>query len=84
MRKDQRKTLEDLSVKAFGHKNYYRKIQKSGILYRDPQSKQCARIMLSDEGLVAYIEKTLKAREDFKKGLEIIQQPEGNDGAEGN
>jgi hypothetical protein len=84
MRKDQRKLLEDLSLKSFGNKNYYRKIEKSGILYRDPQSKQCARIRLTDDGLISYIEKTIKAREDFKKGLDVIQQPEGNDGAEGN
>jgi hypothetical protein len=79
MRKEQRKILEELSLKDFGNKNYYRKIEKSGILYRDPQGAQCARIRLTDDGLIAYIEKTIKAREDFKKGLEAIQQPEGDD-----
>lgn len=78
MRKDQRKVLEELSIKAFGHKNYYRKIEKYGLRYKDPESGMVAYLRLTDDGIKNYLEKTLKARDDFNKGLEVLNQGEND------
>lgn len=74
MRKEQRKELEDLSLKAFGNKHYYKKVIDKGLLYRDPETKMAARIHLTEEGLFAYINKTIKAREDFLKATKVLDE----------
>lgn len=70
MTKEHRKKCEELSLKAFGNKNYYRKVEKTGLLYRDPVSKKAARIKLTDEGILLYLEKTIAIREEALKELE--------------
>lgn len=79
MRKEQRKELEELSLKAFGNKHYYKKVIKNGLLYRDPETGRAARIRLTEEGIFAYINKTIKAREDFLKASKVLKEQEAID-----
>jgi len=74
MRKDQRQKLEELSLKSFGNKNYYRRIEKYGLTYKDPETGGVAKLRLTEEGLIHYLEKTIKVRDDFNKGLEILNK----------
>jgi hypothetical protein len=85
MRKDQRQQLEDLSLKAFGNKNAYRRLEKNGLKYKDPETGQVAILKLTEQGLVHYLEKTIKVRNDFNAGLEVLKKEEKRDvGSEGN
>ena len=74
MLKEQRKILEELSFKAFGKKHYYQKIEKYGLLNKI--DGMLTRIRLTDEGIKLYLEKTIKAREDFLKAHEILKKKE--------
>jgi hypothetical protein len=79
MLKSERKILEELSLKAFGKKHHYKKIIDHGLLYRDPETKQAARIHLTPEGIKLYLEKTIKVREDFLKAATVLKDKELND-----
>lgn len=79
MRKEERKILEELSLKAFGKKHYYKKIMENGLLYKDPETKQAARIRLTSEGIKLYLEKTIKVREDFLKAATALKSQEAID-----
>jgi hypothetical protein len=83
MRKEVRKQLEDLSEKAFGNKNYYRRIEKYGLTYKDPSGSGVAKLRLTEEGLIHYLEKTIKVRDDFNKGLEVLNRKETDVRTEG-
>lgn len=76
MKKVDRQKLEELSLKAFGNKNYYRRIEKNGLKYKDPETGSVGILTLTDEGLVHYLEKTIKVRQDFNTAL---NKPEGVD-----
>lgn len=76
MLKEQRVVLEELSLKAFGRKNHYRKIQRDGLLHRIDGI--ATRIRLTDEGVKLYLEKTIKVREDFLKAHTALQKKEGD------
>jgi len=75
MLKEQRLMLEELSLKAFGRKNHYRKIQRDGLLHRIDGI--ATRIRLTDDGIKLYLEKTIKVREDFKSAVGVLKQEEG-------
>lgn len=83
MRKDERSKLEELSLKAFGNKNYYRRIEKYGLTYKDQETGSVAKLKLTEEGLLHYLQKTIKVREDFNKGLEVLNKGDTDGGTEG-
>lgn len=78
MTKQERKELEALSLEltANRNKNYYRHIEKKGLLYREAGTNNVAKLSLNFTGIKTYLEKTIKARKDFIAGQEVLKTPE--------
>lgn len=65
MDKSQRSILEPLSLRVFGNKHFYKKLEQDGILHKDPSGGPSRRLYLSFEGIKHYLEESIRLREEF-------------------